>query len=164
MQAERKSDFRGTTAMSQHGMFELEQNACTHHFSAWSEVKGINSTRIHELSDWLPIAPQWPWVSHSPPLLPSSYMRVCKQYLFTCLRVCSYPVGSAQGSWRTGCSCEPVRWDLVCGRSCRWGRRPVALSSAAAAWPAGTALPTSLRWTQQDRIAHAQKYYSSDWF
>lgn len=67
--------------------------------------------------------------------------------------VCNYPAVSAQGSWRTGCSCEPVRWDRVCGRSCRWGRRPVALASAAAAWPAGTALPTSLQRTQQDNIA-----------
>jgi len=64
--------------------------------------------------------------------------------------VCIYPAASAaEGSWQTGCSCEPVRWDLVCERSCHWGRRPDVLSSAAAAWPAETALPTSLRRAQQ---------------
>lgn len=67
-----------------------------------------------------------------------------------------YPaVSAAEGSSQTGCSCAPVRLDPVCERSCRWGRRPVVLFSTSAAWPAETALPTSLRGTQRRRAHEA---------
>ncbi len=78
-----------------------------------------------------------------------------------CVCMCHYP-GRAQAGWRIGCSCGPVRWDPVCGRSCRWGHQPAALASAAAAWPAGTALPMSLWRAQRDNKARMTINSSSD--
>lgn len=67
--------------------------------------------------------------------------------------VCSYPaVIAAEGKRLTGCSCEPVRWDQACGRSCRWGHLQVVLASAAAAWPAEMAPLRSLYLTQQIKV------------